>query len=200
MEIHSLFPVALGIFDFNRTLTEQELEFIRVQKTHANMGNTTSDNTQILDCDEIADIKAFIEVSVKDYFSNVYSPSNDASLRITQSWLNYTDPGQFHHKHAHPNSFVSGVFYPQSNESDRIYFHKGEWQQLHTPTKNWNSWNSSSWWMPATTGRMYIFPSHLTHHVETYNKEGNVTRISLSFNTFPIGNWGQDDALTGLKL
>jgi hypothetical protein len=30
---------------------------------------------------------------------------------ITQSWLNYTETNQYHHKHEHPNSLVSGVFY-----------------------------------------------------------------------------------------
>lgn len=200
MQIHNLFPVALGIFDFNRDLNEQELEFIKNLDTHANMGNTTSNNRGVLDSEELSDIKAFVEVSIKEYLATIVSPMNDTSLRITQSWCNYTEPGQFHHKHAHPNSFLSGVFYPQANETDKIYFHKDGWQQLQTPTKEFNPWNSTSWWMPATTGKMYIFPSGLTHHVETENTDANKTRISLSFNTFPIGNWGQDESLTGLKL
>jgi hypothetical protein len=30
--------------------------------------------------------------------------------------------------------------------------------------------------------------------------QGNQTRISLSFNTFPVGNIGEEVSLTGLKL
>jgi hypothetical protein len=30
---------------------------------------------------------------------------------VTQSWLNWTKPGQWHHKHSHPNSLYSGVLY-----------------------------------------------------------------------------------------
>lgn len=200
MEIHNLFPTALGIFDFNRELSEKELNFIRTQDAHPNMGNTVSNNVTILEHEELADIKAFVEVSVKEYFTSIYAPKNETRLRITQSWINYTEPGQFHHKHAHPNSFISGVFYPQANETDKIYFHTDNYLQLQTPTREWNTWNSNTWWMPATVGRMYIFPSHLTHHVETKVEPGNTTRISLSFNTFPVGNWGEDDSLTGLEL
>jgi hypothetical protein len=38
----------------------------------------------------------------------------------------------------------------------------------------------------------------LTHMVEKVNAAE--TRISLSFNTFPVGYVGNDDSLTGLHL
>jgi len=94
---------------------------------------------------------------------------------------------------------ISGVFYPQADkETDRIYFYKDTYDQLQTPTSDWHEFNSNSWWMPAFTGRLFIFPSKLTHMVETV--EGKRTRISLSFNTFPVGDWGDGESLTGLQL
>jgi uncharacterized protein (TIGR02466 family) len=199
LEIHNLFPTALGMFDIGRVLTEDETSFIKKQDRRPNMGNTTSVDVLILKNAELASIKSFIEKSISEYFEGVYAPKNETHLRITQSWCNYTEQGQFHHKHSHPNSFISGVFYIKANEdTDKIYFYKDGFQQLKTPTKEWNTYNSDSWWMPVYSGRLFIFPSHLTHMVESV--ESMDTRISLSFNTFPVGNFGNDFDLTGLSL
>lgn len=199
MNIFNLFPTALGLYELGRDFTEKEIKFIKEQETRSNMGNTTSTDNNILDRKELKNVRKFVEDAVSEYFKSVYAPKQDTKLRITQSWCNYTEPGEFHHKHAHPNSFISGVLYPQANkETDKIYFYKEAWQQLKTPTENYNLYNSDSWWMEAYTGRMFIFPSNLTHMVETV--QGVDTRISLSFNTFPVGNFGDASSLTGLDL
>lgn len=199
MNIHNLFPTALGMFELGRDLTDREIQFIQGQERRPNMGNHTSQDNTILQRRELRKIREFIETSVDRYFRSVYAPRNDVGLRITQSWCNYTEPGQWHHRHAHPNSVISGVFYPQADPAhDRIYFYRDGYQQLRTPTDDYNSWNSESWWMEVGAGRLFVFPSGLTHGVETV--QGPKTRISLSFNTFPVGSWGQDDALTGLDL
>ena len=199
MSLFNLFPTALGLYEIDRELSEDEISFIKDQEKRNNMGNTTSVDNTILKNPELKGIKEFIEKSVAEYFKEVYAPKNETTLRITQSWCNYTEPGQFHHKHAHPNSFISGVFYPQANkETDKIYFYRDGYQQLKTPTENFNPYNSESWWMEAYTGRLFIFPSNLTHMVETV--QGTDTRISLSFNTFPVGMFGDSGSLTGLDL
>ena len=43
-----------------------------------------------------------------------------------------------------------------------------------------------------------MFPSSTTHMVMT--KNGENTRTSLAFNTFLKGTWGNNDALTEMKL
>jgi hypothetical protein len=69
---------------------------------------------------------------------------------------------------------------------------------IKLPPQEWNLWNSESWWFEVGTGDLVLFPSSLTHMVETV--QGTDTRISLSFNTFPVGNIGEEVSLTGLKL
>lgn len=197
--IHNLFPTPVAIYKLDRDLTEEELDFIKGQDTRPNQGNTTSKDNTILRSTELTNLRDFIETKVSEYFMTVHNPKNQVSLRITQSWANYTEPGQWHHKHAHPNSFVSGVFYPQANrETDRIYFYRDGYQQIKLPPEEWNGWNSESWWFEVGTGDLILFPSSLTHMVETV--KGDQTRISLSFNTFPVGVVGEEVDLTGLKL
>jgi uncharacterized protein (TIGR02466 family) len=197
--ITNLFPQAVGIYKLGRDLTEKEISFIKGQEKRPNKGNTTSKDNTILRNRPLIKLRDFIETSVADYFKTVYSPQHSVSLRITQSWVNYTEPGQFHHKHAHPNSFVSGVFYPQANqETDRIYFYRDGFQMIDLPPAEWNTWNSKSWWFETGTGDLILFPSHLQHSVEPV--QGDQTRISLSFNTFPVGMIGDEVDLTSLHV
>jgi uncharacterized protein (TIGR02466 family) len=197
--IHNLFPTPIGFYELNREFTKSESDFLLNQKSRSNMGNTTSIDNYICRSSKLKKLKQFFDESLLHYFTTVYRPKYDVIPRITQSWVNYTKPGEYHHKHAHPNSFISGVFYIQSDaEKDKIYFYKDGYQQIKVPAADWNEWNSESWWFEAVTGKLILFPSSLTHMVETVQSEQ--TRISLSFNTFLSGYIGDENDLTGLRI
>ena len=197
--IHNLFPTPIGFYELNREFTKSEFDFLLNQKSRSNMGNTTSIDNYICKSSKLKKLKQFFDESILHYFTTVYRPKYDVIPRITQSWMNYTKPGEYHHKHAHPNSFISGVFYIQSDkEKDKIYFYKDGYQQIKVPAADWNEWNSESWWFEAVTGKLIIFPSSLTHMVETVQSEK--TRVSLSFNTFLSGYIGDENELTGLRI
>jgi len=199
MSIHNLFPQPIGLYKLDRDLSNEEISFILDQEKRPNIGNITSIDNKILRNTQLTSLRDFIENSLTDYFKTVYNPSHNINLRITQSWCNYTEPGQWHHKHAHPNSFVSGVFYPQANkDKDKIYFYRDGFEMIKLPPKEWNIWNSESWWFEVGTGDLVLFPSSLTHMVEAV--QGEQTRISLSFNTFPVGVLGDEFSLTELQL
>ena len=199
MNTHNLFPTAVTYFDFGSKLTDLELKFITEQETRNNDGNTTSVNNNLFESAELAEVARFCEESLQQYFKEVYAPKHDVTPYITQSWANYTKKGQWHHKHGHPNSFISGVFYVQAQKDiDKIYFYKNGYQQIKLPTDNYNLYNSDSWWLGVETGQLILFPSHLTHMVQTVQTDE--TRISISFNTFLKGYIGNDLELTGLHL
>ena len=197
MITHSLFPTAVTFYK-HKGITEKEIKFIAKQETRGNTGNTTSIDNNILENREMKKLKQFIEKSLKEYFQNIYVPKNNVEPYITQSWCNYTKEGQYHHKHAHPNSFISGVFYVQADKTkDKIYFYKEEYKQIKIPAKEYNLFNSESWWFETGTNDLVVFPSNLTHMVE---KVVGKERISLSFNTFLKGYIGEDTELTGLHI
>lgn len=200
MQINQLFPTPVAFFNLERPLSEIERDFILNQPQRTNMGNTSSENNYLCEQPEMAEIKQFFLNSVNHYFQEIHQPGPDASLRITQSWANYTKPSQFHHKHAHPNSYISGVFYVQTNPgSDKIYFYRSGYQQIKFNVKNWNMYNSESWWFDSVETQLILFPSHLEHMVQTL-AENSQTRISISFNTFPVGQLGDNNELTQLLL
>jgi uncharacterized protein (TIGR02466 family) len=199
--INGIFPTPIYISKIDRKLTKKELSFIDKTKldVYKNEGNTTSNNNYILNHKEFKDLKTFLDLIVKDYFEKVISPTKEIKPYITQSWLNYTETNQYHHKHAHPNSLISGVFYINCHEEhDKIKFYNDKYSTIKPEVKDWNIWNSETWWFSVKTGDVILFPSSLTHMVET--KQGDNTRISLAFNVFIKGTLGNNKNLTELII
>ena len=200
--VHSLFATPAYFSELNRELTKKELLKVDNLKkdSHKNVGNITSNNNYVLNLKEFKDIKNEIDLRIKDYFEKVICSSNNLKPYITQSWLNYTNKNEYHHKHAHPNSFVSGILYINCNkEYDKIkYFKSDDYQTLKPKVKEFNIYNSDNWWFSVKTGDIVLFPSSLVHMVEP--KKGDNTRISLSFNIFIKGTIGTNDMLNELII
>lgn len=200
MEIINLFPQPVGIRDLDRSLTAAELKCLTGQPQRPNQGNTSSQDTYVLDQKVMRGFRTWIQAQLDEYFAETITPESAVSLRITQSWTNHTDGGHWHHKHSHPNSIISGVFYVQSEPGrDRIHFYRDEVRQLKVRPSAWHMYNSESWWLESIPGRLLLFPSTLTHMVEAIPADAP-TRISLSFNTFYQGIVGSDLELTQLRL
>jgi len=198
--INGIFPTPVYISKLNREISKQELDLInKSQKDfYKNEGNITSNNNYILEEKPFKTLKKDLMIRVQDYFDKVLSAKN-VEPYITQSWLNYTETNQYHHKHAHPNSLVSGVFYINCDDKfDKIKFFNEGYKTIKLEVKDWNLYNSESWWFSVKTGDVILFPSSLSHMVET--KEGTNTRISLAFNIFVKGILGDNKNLTELKL
>lgn len=199
MQVVSLFPTPVGIFKLDREFTKSELDFIYKSEKRPNMGNITSVDSYIFNNKKLNKLHKFCLESAAEYMQKIVIPKYDIELYITQSWLNYTEPNHYHHKHSHPNSFLSGVLYISADETnDRINFHNDQQRQIELPTDNFNQFNSKSWWIPVESGKLIIFPSHLSHSVDPVQSEK--TRISLAFNTFIKGNIGEIQSLTELIL
>jgi uncharacterized protein (TIGR02466 family) len=199
--ISGIFPTPIYISKLDRELNKKELSFIGKSKLDVfkNEGNTTSNDNYILNNEPFKKLKEELDLRIQDYFDKIVSPANDITPYITQSWLNYTETNQYHHKHAHPNSIISGVFYINCHEEhDKIKFFNDRYQTIKPEVKDWNIWNSESWWFSVKTGDIILFPSSLIHMVET--KEGDNTRISLAFNVFVKGTVGNNKSLTELIL
>jgi uncharacterized protein (TIGR02466 family) len=199
--INGIFPTPIYQTKLNKEFTKEEKKFIEKSKldVYANEGNVTSKDNYILNTKPLKNIKKQLDEIIKDYFDKIISPANNIKPYITQSWLNYTETNQYHHKHQHSNSLVSGVLYINSNEEhDRIKFFNDIYKTIRIETKDFNIWNSESWWFSVKTGDVILFPSSLTHMVEV--KKGDNTRISLAFNVFIKGTIGDKVSLTELIL
>ena len=201
MIVHPLFPEPVYVSTLGRALTKEELKTINKYKkeTYKNHGNTTSSDTYVLENKTLKNLKEDLRKKVIDYFDKIICTSNSIIPYITQSWINYTETNQFHHRHFHYNSYVSGIFYIDAKkEVDQITFYRRGQKTFELIVARYNDFNSASWWCSVQTGDVVLFPSSLHHGVE--KKKGPDTRISLSFNVFFKGKIGATAPLTELIL
>jgi len=204
-KIFNLFPEPVATYSIGREFTVSEIRILKSQKWHMPHGNIqaseSSSDTYVLNTKGLEGIRDFIRRSITDFGKTVYDfQERKTELYITQSWMNRTMPGQYHHDHKHPNSIVSGTLYIDVNENDEIKFNKpGEANSawLFEPNK-WNMWNSEVWGLPVVNGQLLLWRSFLPHAVPP--TPGPNVRYSLSFNTFVRGSIGREENYYGLTL
>ena len=202
MPLYHLFPEPIYFSKLERALTTEELKTIDAYKakTYKNEGNITSNDNCVLENKALKNLKKDLNKKVINYFNEVVCTSNSIIPYITQSWINYTETNQFHPRHFHSNSYVSGVFYIDAQkEVDSITFYKTKTEDtVELNVTKHNPFNSMSCLFPVETGNIFLFRSSLIHGVN--KKKGTNTRISLSFNTFIKGTLGNEKESTQLFL
>ena len=198
--IRNIFPVPIYVSQMERKFSKKENVYFFESKKDLlrNYGNKSTKNRDVLNTRDLKNLKIILEDHLKKYFRDVLRSQNTSKPYITQSWINYTDKGEFHHEHTHPNSYLSGVLYLNTTDKDRITFHKTENEQIQLAVEEYNTFNSIMWHIPVKQGMIIIFPSSLKHSVERVMEKD--TRISLSFNSFVTGSIGDKVNLTELKL
>ena len=198
--IISVFPTAIVEKQLGRHLTSDEFNFLNQEReSMPNQGNKTSADSGILDHPAMLEIKQFCLSGLREYISQVECPTSPLIPYITQSWLNWTEKGDYHHRHWHYNSFLSGVLYLSNDDSDHINFIRPQQPSMFDiKNKKFNEFNGVTTRLPAKTGTMYIFPSWLEHSVDEKRTDG--VKVSLSFNSFIAGEVGNTDEKTLLIL
>jgi uncharacterized protein (TIGR02466 family) len=205
-ELLSLFPTPVLNAQYPLSY-EKELEYIRAlpcrrENKGGDAGNVIhynrqSEDTFVLDNPVLGNIKAFIESKIHKFVKEIMNSNNE--MVITQSWINKSGKGESHHEHVHPNSMVSGVWYPVINEQlPPIQFRSKAQRDVSLQCEKFNNFNSATFLLPMKAGELIIFPSNLTHSVPANQSE--TERISLSFNTWCKGSLGDINSLTYLPL
>ena len=200
-EMFGLFPIPVMSSHLGREFTHEEKLFMSNLPTKLNQGNITTVDKNILDHPELKDLRDFVQSKIDLYFNDIICPATNTSIYITQSWMNITEKNQYHHKHNHSNSYLSGVFYIDTHPSeDKIHFTSNNtslWPLL-IDQKEFNAFNSPDWWLSAQTGKILLFPSSLSHYVSSVQTD--TQRVSISFNTFLRGDIGNADSAAGITL
>ena len=191
------FPVAASEEAYVPSAAEQK--FLLNQKTFPNFQkNFTSNDTWILNKKPLTKLKKFFQEQVESYAYNILEIDPTTEFYITQSWVNYNPPQSGHHGHKHPNSIISGVFYIEGENIAINFGRTLDLLYMGLRYKNYNTYNSTSFEIGVKKNRLLLFPSTLNHSVKT--NVSAVTRVSLSFNTFIKGEFGQLNNLDYLKL
>lgn len=105
------------------------------------------------------------------------------TIEITGCWANVLAQGAAHKSHSHPNNFLSGVYYVQTQPgTDTINFHDPRIQTgiIRPPVVELTAGNTDQVVVKVRDGTLLIFPSFLQHSVDTNTSDRE--RISISFN------------------
>lgn len=200
-EMINLFAVPVAKSSIGRSYTGSELKYMesQLQPPAKAINNYASSNKNVLDHDELKDMRTIIQGHLDNYFKTVYNTSNNVSLQITQSWLTLSHKGESHHSHTHPNSVVSGVVYINVGRDDGINFYRNEenlWFELEPSETNY--YNSYKIHVATKVGDLILFPSNVKHGVREVTED--IKRISLSFNTFFSGEMGNPEFSNALRI
>ena len=203
--VHQMFSSPVAQHHLSRELTVLENKSFKevLKKVIPNQGNIRSYDDDVLEHKGLEDIKIFLEETVNKFVTDIYRPKNNVEFYITQSWLNINKNNMFHHKHYHPNSYLSGVLYLSCTDNDVIQFHNMIHSSIlldlfESKEEDANVFNSGLFSFSIKELDLMIFPSYLEHSVPTNNT--NQKRVSLSFNTFVRGEIGSKSSLSQVVL
>jgi len=103
--------------------------------------------------------------------------------KVTGCWANLNAPGAGHPTHSHPNNYLSGVYYVQTQRgADTINFLDPRPQAgiIRPPVTTLTAENTEQVVVKIKRGTLLIFPAWLQHSVDV-NRSDRL-RISLGFN------------------
>ena len=187
-----MFPVPVWVTPFNGEDYSSELEWIKNLEIK---DNRVSVDNFVLDSPIMANIRSFIESTISKYTSQIWKYEQE--FYITQSWVNRKGKGDSHQVHTHPNSIISGVWYPQVTKDSCILFQSLLENAIQLEPVEWTEMNADAYQLPVNMGDLILFPSYLQHCLP-YPHSSDTERISLSFNTWIRGSLGKKENLTYL--
>ena len=191
MQIQSLFPTSVGILQMDKAVSKKILAFMKSKgmQMELNISNNISIDRLVLDNDELSDIKKVLTDSVNEYFKEIVNSDQGVELYITNSWINVTKNGESHQLHKHKNSILSAILYIDTCEEDKVSFitEHDVFGNFSFTSNRITDWNANLWTIQAETDKLVMFPSTLSHRVNTRPNTCTGTRISLSFNTWVEG-------------
>lgn len=191
MRIEALFPLPLGAFEYahGEAARDAAIAWLNAEPRRyiQNEGNLTLEDFALHRQPWMADLAAYFATCVEAFIETV--GHRVPEIAITQCWLNINRPGERHHRHHHPNSFVSGVYYLDAEPgAGSIAFHRPGFVELEPEKLKATAFTFDLWNEAPTTGMLLLFPSRLEHSVGRNLSQRN--RLSISFNTMFRGKIG----------
>lgn len=144
-------------------------------------GSSWQSNQQLHKREELADLASCILAATKTVL-RFLKISYDA-VEITGCWANISSTGAPHAMHSHPNNFLSGVYYVQTQPgADTVNFHDPRPQSsiIRPPVTELTAQNTDQVVVKVSPGMLLLFPAYLWHSVAPNESED--LRISVSFN------------------
>ena len=184
MNIINFLPLSVYEFTGDKDLIDRITSTVADMPIEKNTSNMVSDTDLFYD----AELYDWFNSCIEEAKENLYIPK-EVKLEITSCWTNKTRKLQIHHRHMHPNSFMSGILYLSEDHSggltefmtDNLWWNNFKWLMFGNSP---NARTINQKYIPQK-GKLLLFPSELQHGVTAVID--NSTRYTISFNTFFSG-------------
>jgi uncharacterized protein (TIGR02466 family) len=136
---------------------------------------------------EFKNLLDFINAKTEEFTETVLG-IKFKDFKISGMWSNVHNSGSKHHSHQHPNSFLSGVFYPfcpsDCEDIGNIIFTdpRQAKNMFYADFFKTSCISNRTIWITPKTGLLLIFPSWLEHSTDPFICKTNQKRVSISFN------------------
>ena len=184
-----IFPIPIHQFDVNgfSEIKDELIDYVYDCKKKdpkgvslSNRGGWQSEGFEIINEDDV------LQLFLINCLSN-FPPIKESVQLRGYAWININKPGDYNIKHVHPTNNLSGVLWikaPQ-NSGDIIFDSPNVFESFLENKSYTDDFKKScniddSYHFYPTEGRIIVFPSHLSHHVQ--ENKSNEDRISVSFN------------------
>lgn len=188
--MNSILPLfSTPIYQSNLEILDSESSYIKNLSYTRYESNTgwQSDDTYVLESKELEGLKNKVLDHIKSYINDGLSVKEKYDFYIANSWVTIHKMGDFSPEHTHHNSLFSGTCYINIPEDDDSSFAvKSPYEfnifpcMVQPELKEYNLFNSKSWYLKPHTGSIYLFPSTLYHF--TTQCTSNNPRYCLAFN------------------
>ena len=189
MEKLNILPQYIYKFSVPEDLIASSLKVVSDLQYHPTTGQSVFTNTELT---------SFIERSLEEV--RVSEGIAFEHLKPHLMWANMRVRGDWHNRHYHANSLVSGIIYLNTSDCRTWFSAPNFWH----PTEKYGlapykATEEIIHKEPSVAGTMIVFPSHLHHSVD--NNASDETRYTISFNAFPCGQYlAPQEELTGIHL
>ena len=193
MEVIMEFATPVGMFytDKEELTTEIFSKIISIAEDknevvyhYINQSKTTPDDLDTRS--EFLSLVSFIEKNVKNFSEEILGIKK-SDITLHSMWSNIHNSGSKHHYHQHPNSFLSGVYYPyipQCEDPGNIVFvdPRQAKNMVYADFIKSSCISNRNIWVTPKTGLLLLFPSWLEHGTDPFISSSDEKRVAISFN------------------
>jgi len=205
------YPICL--FQTNKIPTEKNLNILRKSSKKIFQDNKPyevsgfnysskfklSDDSHIFKNKKLKNIEKILLDCYEDYVNNILQIKNE--FYICNSWCTLQKKGEFHPSHTHPNHIFSAVYYAKAQKSSLIFhLERSRIQEnfhFDYEIKEYNIYNSTSWFVEVNSGDVIIFPGQLKHGSSVCE---NDERIIVGSSLFIKGKIGYEEMYSDINL
>tara|TARA_B100002019_G_scaffold67233_2_gene57778 strand:+ start:4902 stop:5495 length:594 start_codon:yes stop_codon:yes gene_type:complete len=193
-KVFTMFPQTLVVcgIDADHSKVIQDIESVLNERDGFYLSKTNLHTNKIFE-----DLSTKFIDAVQFCFDDFFQYKN-ITPKITSMWATGCEDQQNIHRHNHPNSFISGAYYPQDIDYAPIRFFNPTPKTIVPDIRSPNFYNVEDFIVRPQQGDLLLFPSYVQH--ETAKNLLNTMRYTISFNVFPYGTFGEDDTLSSLEI